>query len=137
MFSAKRFFLGMVLYMAYLIAISLVARQNLPLYLVLMAAGSLVFLLGMFSGVLTTPGYVRRVRAHGIEATAIVLDISDTGMTINKNPRVKLRLQVNPIGQPPYEAELAVVVSRIAIPRVGDMIRVKYDPDRPRDMIVI
>jgi hypothetical protein len=86
---------------------------------------------------LTTPGSYRRLKAHGVEADATILDIRDTGVTINKNPYVKLRLRVEPIGMPAYETEAKAMVSRIAIPRRGDGVRVKFDPNKPEDVIVV
>jgi hypothetical protein len=91
----------------------------------------------MFSGFLTTPGSYRRIKANGIEAEATILSISDTGVTINKNPYVKLRLRVEPPGMAAYETEVKAMVSRIAIPRPGDGVRVKYNPDKPQEVIVL
>ena len=103
----------------------------------LLAAGTAVFLAGMFSGFLTTPGNYRRIKANGVEAEATILAISDTGVTINKNPYVKLRLRVEPMGMAAYETEVKAMVSRMAIPRPGDGVRVKFDPNKPEDVIVV
>ena len=139
MISLPRIFIGFALYGAYIFAIIAIAepRQNTALYLVLLAIGSVVFLWGMFSGFLTTPGNYRRIKAHGIEADATILAVSDTGVTLNKNPYVKLRLRVEPIGMAIYKTEAKAMVSRVAIPRPGDGVRVKFDPNQPEDVIVV
>jgi len=112
-------------------------KKNTALYLILLALGSVVFLAGMFSGFFIVPGKYRRIKAHGVEAEATILAVSDTGMTLNKNPYVKLRLRVEPIGLPAYETEAKAMVSRVAIPRPGDGVRVKFDPEKPEDVIVV
>jgi hypothetical protein len=78
--------------------------------------------------------YVDRV---GEKAMAEVLDISDTGITINKNPKVRLVLKVFPKGRPPYEAVIKQVVSRLTVPRIGDRVKVKYDPENPANVILL
>jgi hypothetical protein len=139
MISLPRIFISFALYGAYIFAIIAIAepRNNPALYLLLLAAGSALFLWGMFSGFLTTPGNYRRLKAHGIEAEATILAISDTGVTMNKNPYVKLRLRVEPIGMVTYETEVKAMVSRVAIPRPGDGVRVKFDPNKPEEVIVV
>jgi hypothetical protein len=139
MISLPRIFISLALYGAYIFAIIALSdpKKNTALYLLLLAVGSVLFLWGMFSGFLTTPGNYRRIKAHGIEAAATILAVGDTGVTLNKNPYVKLRLRVEPIGMAAYEAEVKAMVSRVAIPRPGDGVRVKFDPDKPEDVIVV
>ena len=71
------------------------------------------------------------ILANGIQARATITNVQDTGMTVNDNPRVKLTLQVTPDGDMPFEATKKVTVSRIAIPRIGDSMWVRYDPADP------
>jgi hypothetical protein len=139
MISLPRIFIGFALYGAYIFAIIALAepRKNEALYLLLLATGSALFLWGMFSGFLTTPGNYRWIKAHGVEADATILSIHDTGVTMNKNPYVKLRLRVEPLSMAVYETEVKAMVSRVAIPRPGDSVRVKFDPDKPEEVIVV
>ncbi len=65
----------------------------------------------------------------GRRAPAVVIDVKDTGTTINNQPRVRLRLRVQPEGEPPFEVERKLLVSRLAIPRAGERVEVAYDPD--------
>ena len=70
----------------------------------------------------------------GREGVGTVLSVQDTGVTINDNPRVKLRFRIEPTDRSPaFDAEKAVTVSRVAVPRVGDRFPVWFDPeDRSR-----
>jgi hypothetical protein len=70
----------------------------------------------------------KKILSEGIQARAIVINVQDTGMTINDNPRVKLTLQVQPEGDVPFEATKKATVSRVAIPSIGDEYVVRYDP---------
>jgi hypothetical protein len=79
-------------------------------------------------------GKKKKILADGIQARAVVINVQDTGMTINDNPRVKLTLQVQPEGEVPFEATKKTTVSRVSIPRIGDEFIVRYDPSDPGDV---
>jgi hypothetical protein len=94
-----------------------------------------VFLIFYISCVITKNyKYVNKI---GEPAEAVVLDISDTGITINDNPKVRLKLKVYPKDSEPYEATVSQVVSRVTIPRVGDRVYVKFDPNNPGNVILL
>jgi hypothetical protein len=66
---------------------------------------------------------------HGSRAVGVVLNVQDTGMSVNDNPRIRMTFRVEPLdGSPPFEAEKTKVVSRVQIPRSGDRYPVWYDP---------
>ena len=67
----------------------------------------------------------------GKRAPAVLVTVEDTGMTINNNPRVRVRLRVEPPGEEPFELERKVLVSRVKIPRAGERVEVAYDPEDP------
>ena len=73
----------------------------------------------------------------GMETTAVVTAIQDTGKMINDNPVVVLSLTINAAygGALPVTGE--TIVSKIAIPRAGDTIRIKYNPTNPMQFTVI
>jgi hypothetical protein len=75
---------------------------------------------------------------EGMEATAVVTAIQDTGKTINDNPVVVLTLTINAAygGAIPNVAG-ETIVSRLAIPRVGDTIKIKYNPANPMQFSVV
>ena len=68
----------------------------------------------------------------GTKAVGTIVEVRDTGMTINDNPRVAIRMRVAPLdGSAPVERTKTVTVSRVAIPRAGDRFPVWYDRDDP------
>jgi hypothetical protein len=79
-------------------------------------------------------GKKKKLLSEGTQARAVVINVQDTGMTINDNPRVKLTFQVQPDGAVPFEATKKVTVSRVSIPRIGDQYFVRYDPADPSNV---
>jgi hypothetical protein len=73
----------------------------------------------------------------GKDATAIVLTIEDTGKLINYDPIVKIKLNVLSDVSDPFEVETEQIVSKIAIPRVGDRVNVKYNPNNTKELIIL
>jgi hypothetical protein len=74
----------------------------------------------------------------GLDATADVLSIADTGALVNMNPVVVLSLKVQPsIGSVAFETAGQSMVSKIAIPRVGDKIKIMYNPANPAQFVVM
>ena len=68
----------------------------------------------------------------GSRGIGTVLNVQDTGMTMNDNPRVKMTFSVEPLdGSPVFEASKTTFVSRVEIPRTGDRYPVWYDPSDP------
>lgn len=72
----------------------------------------------------------RTILNRGLPAEAIILKVMDTGTTINKNPLVRLLLEVHPPNQPTFQAEAERLISRLQIPQIqpGATVHVKYDP---------
>ena len=66
----------------------------------------------------------KRLEKEGVRATANIIRIEDTRVTVNKNPRVRITVDI--LGQ---EASFDLTVSRIDIPRPGDQIEILYDPN--------
>lgn len=79
----------------------------------------------------------KQLRENGVAAVGEVLSIEGTGVTINDNPRVRMRFRIeSPHGYPaPYEAEKTATVNRFDLPRVGDRYPVWVDRDDPRDFV--
>jgi len=73
----------------------------------------------------------------GMDATAEVLSIQDTGSLINMNPVVVLQLKVQPTVGAEFTTTAQTMVSKIAIPRVGDKIKIKYNPADPSQIAVL
>ncbi len=76
----------------------------------------------------------KKILSEGAQAQAVVINVQDTGVTVNQNPRVKLTLQVQPEGGTPFEVTKKTTVSRVSIPRVGDQFIVRYDASDPSNV---
>jgi hypothetical protein len=75
---------------------------------------------------------------NGLDATAEVLAITDTAILINMNPVVVLTLKVQPaMIAAEFKVTGKAMVSRMAIPRVGDKLKLKYNPANPTQFIVM
>jgi len=71
--------------------------------------------------------------ATGKQGTAVVLALSDTGVRVNDNPRVKLLLEIHIPNYPPYQAQKTVTLPLIYLPQVqtGSTINILADPTQP------
>ena len=73
----------------------------------------------------------------GMAGTAEVVTIADTGALVNFNPVVKMKLKVQPQFGMSFETEVETAVSKIAVPRVGDKVNVKYNPANQQELIIV
>jgi hypothetical protein len=74
---------------------------------------------------------------NGTDATALVVSVQDTGATVNMNPVLLLVLKVTTAAAVTFDITAQTMVSRIAIPRPGDTIKIKYNPANPQQLIVV
>ena len=74
---------------------------------------------------------------NGIEATAEVIGVQDMGTTINNNPVVMMQLKVSTSTGTQFDISAQSMVSRIAVPRAGDKIKIKYNPADPSQIAVL
>ena len=74
---------------------------------------------------------------NGLEASALVIGVQDTGASINNNPVVMIQLKVTPMAGPAFDLNAKTMVSRIAVPRAGDQIRIKYNPADPAQIAIL
>jgi len=82
----------------------------------------------------------RKLLETGEPAEATILEVRDTGMTVNEiYPVVKVLLEVRPQGRPAYQAETQMMINRMDIPQVqpGLVVPVKFDPRNPRHVAVV
>ena len=71
--------------------------------------------------------------ANGKQGVGRITDVQDTGVTVNDDPRVRVIMQVEPTdGSPSVTLEKALIVSRVAVPRVGESFPVWFDPAKPQ-----
>lgn len=79
-----------------------------------------------------------RLQKTGLPGTARILEVKDTGVTINNSPQVKLILEVkNSLGQK-YTTQCRVLVSRInpGAYRPGMELPVKIDPKNEMNVVI-
>lgn len=69
-----------------------------------------------------------RIIKIGVTGKGIINKVEDTNVTVNDNPQVRLYLTIYSKIQEPFDAEVKMVVSRVAVPREGDWVAVKFDP---------
>lgn len=88
----------------------------------------------VFRKVFGPVGTQRKLQRIGLPAEATILEIRETGWTVNNiYPVVKLKLEVRPPGGQPYQAEVQTIIGRLDIPacQPGAVVAVRYDPQDP------
>ena len=72
----------------------------------------------------------RSLQTRGLQAQATILEIRDTGTTVNNSPLVHLKLQVEPGDRPGFEADTELLINRLQVPQIqpGVKVAVRYDP---------
>ena len=85
------------------------------------------FLYRMFKGMSQNKNLVKT----GIAAPAVILDVQDTGVTMNDSPQARLTLQVTPTDRPPFQAVTTAFVGRFQIGMLtpGATVQVRFDPN--------
>jgi hypothetical protein len=70
---------------------------------------------------------------NGEPAQATVLQLWDTGVSLNDNPQVGLVLEVRPQNRPAYQVQTKSFISRLKVSQVqtGAVVAVKVDPTDP------
>jgi hypothetical protein len=73
------------------------------------------------------------IAATGLDATATVAGLRQTGALVNYQPMVEIDLTVMAPGSPPYPATVSQVVQQVHLARLqpGATLRVKVDPANP------
>ncbi|HRN51604.1 MAG TPA: hypothetical protein PLC52_08720 [Anaerolineales bacterium] len=72
-----------------------------------------------------------RLQATGTAATATVVSLSQTGTYINRNPMVRIVLEVHPPNGSPFHTEAERLTTLVDLPRLqpGASVSVRYDPE--------
>lgn len=76
---------------------------------------------------------VQDLMATGVPGEATILQLEDTGMRINDDPRVAIVLEVRIPGYPPYQVRKTVTLPliRLSQVQVGSVVAVMADPTQP------
>lgn len=95
-------------------------------------------LLPLFMGVvLRRAGAAKQAMAaelmrSGVRGIGTIVEVGDTGTTINENPRIIIRMRIAPDdGSAPVERAKKALVSRVAVPRVGERYPAWFDRADP------
>ena len=72
----------------------------------------------------------RELQKTGLPAQAVIVQISDSGMTVNDDPVAWLDLEVRPETGPAFQARTKCLIPRLDVPRFqpGCTVPVRYDP---------
>jgi Short C-terminal domain len=106
------------------------AGQRVPLLLFggLLSAGPVLLLAVILLVQARKARLTGELIASGGEAIGTVSGIRDTGVTINKNPRVVLTLRIEPLdGSPSFDGTKTLTVSRVDMPYPGKRFPVWFD----------
>jgi hypothetical protein len=104
----------------------------LSVILPLLLTATVIFFVARFVlRMMRESGQRQALLRNGESAVAEVLSISDTGVTVNDNPRVALRLFVQPQSRTGFEANTKLIVSRLSLAafQPGSKIQVRFDPN--------
>ena len=112
---------------------------NLQWFFFMMGTGFLVIPLATSFGILiwimVKRKRIKELVATGKQGTAVILELSDTGTTINDDPRIKLLLEIHIPNYQPYRAQKTVTLPLIYLPQVqtGSTINILADPEQPNN----
>ena len=91
------------------------------------------FLISVVSlrGAMKKSRQIKEMMTYGKRGTAKIVKLTDTNVTVNDNPRVKLELEISIPNYPTYFAKKTVVIPIINIPQIqpGLTVEVLADPD--------
>ena len=79
-----------------------------------------------------------RIKAQGVAGNATILGMRQTGVTLNEQPQIELRLQVSTQMHGPYEVTLKEYVPLMLLGALssGRPLPVKVDPANPQRVII-
>lgn len=81
----------------------------------------------------------RRLAKEGTDADAVLLNLEPTGLYINKQPQIKLQVQVHPLVGRNFVSEVCEVLTPVDLSglRVGSTLKVKYNPANTKEVMVL
>jgi hypothetical protein len=69
----------------------------------------------------------------GTQGQATITDVQDTGVTVNNSPRLRVTARIEAQGEAPFQVSKAMLFSRVAFPRIGEVWSVRFDPNNHQD----
>lgn len=81
---------------------------------------------------------VKRLQKMGIPASAKILEVHDTNITVNSNPQLKLIMELKNSDGQIYTTSCKTIVSRLSPIRFqsGQEVKVKVDPNDEKNVIL-
>lgn len=76
----------------------------------------------------------QQLQASGVDGTATVVSVADTGGSLNDHPIARLELDVTLPGQAPYRTTIEQAIPRLQAGQIvpGAVVAVKADPQNPQ-----
>ncbi len=115
-------------------------QELLPTILPFVFIGFFILVFGLAFGPLAMNGIRHnRLRASGETAEATIIGLQETGMRVNRQPRVKITLSVRPSMRPAYEAVTHKIISYFEISQYqpGAVMEIKFDSNNPQSVVII
>lgn len=86
-------------------------------------------------GPMITTSYIMK---NGVNAEATILEIWDTGVTVNNSPQIGMLVEVRRPGRPPYQTKTKTVVSRLQVQyyQPGMVLGVKVHPKKENKIAI-
>lgn len=106
---------------------------------ILLTAGISIFVsLHRRTAGLVSAKTLTRLREKGRPVRAEILELQDTGMTVDDDPVVQLTLRIHDDTRPPYQVRIKQLVSRLAAHQLtaGSTIEALADPDNPQTVVL-
>lgn len=79
----------------------------------------------------------QKLTTEGIPAKAKVSLVQDTGSLMNFDPIILLSLHVESESGEKFDISTTTHVSKLSIPKVGDVINIKYDPNEKSSLVIV
>ena len=98
-----------------------------------MGVGVVLIVIAQF--VVAGQAHWKQLLRTGKQGRATVLAIADTGITVNNSPRARVTVRIEVPGEAPLEGTRAMMVSRVAPPRVGAVYSVRFDPRNANEFV--
>lgn len=79
----------------------------------------------------------QNIAQTGMPASAEVISVTDTGQMVNYDPVVVLQLKVTPETDAPFDTYAQIIAPKIAVPRAGDRINIRYNPASKSQIAIV
>lgn len=81
----------------------------------------------------------RRLSREGAAADAVLLNMEETGLYVNRQPQMRLQVQVHPLTGRNFvsEAREVLTLADLSQLRIGSTLKVKYNPANTKEVMVL